>query len=67
MGSSYTDLSYHDTSKPESVNFSGILRDHHTGVEFKANSGLSCEDLLTIATVAKTVYQVILYKLKWDH
>jgi hypothetical protein len=41
--------------------FSGILRDHHTGVEFKANSGLTSDDLLTISGVARTTYMLRSY------
>ena len=36
----------------------GILRDNQTGVEFRANSGLTSDELVTVASVAKAVYQL---------
>ncbi len=36
----------------------GILRDYHTGAEFKSKSGLTSDELLTVASIAKSVYML---------
>ena len=58
-----TNLKYDNQSVKNSLSefyniFSGIVKDSQTGIEFKANSVLTIDELLALGQTAKSVYMV---------